>query len=54
MADNKTEFTLIHSGWKQAEAILPKANEEIALIRDKMNDGWAEIVNEWLKKAVEG
>ncbi|USK61677.1 SRPBCC family protein [Peribacillus asahii] len=52
--DNKTEFTLIHSGWKHPDAILPKANEKSTVIRDRMNHGWIEIVNERLKKVVEG
>ncbi|WP_285769280.1 SRPBCC domain-containing protein [Peribacillus sp. SI8-4] len=50
----KTEFTLIHGGWKQPEAILPKANEKSSVVRDRMAHGWAQIVNEKLKKAVEG
>ncbi|MEK3890314.1 SRPBCC family protein [Bacillus sp. FSL K6-3431] len=50
---DKTEFTLIHSGWKQPDAILPKANEKSSVIRDRMAHGWIDIVNERLKKAVE-
>ncbi|MFD9628183.1 SRPBCC family protein [Peribacillus muralis] len=52
--DGKTVFTLIHSGWKQPESILPKANEKSSVVRDRMAHGWVQIVNERLKKAVEG
>ncbi|WP_439740816.1 SRPBCC family protein [Bacillus pseudomycoides] len=51
---DKTEFTLIHGGWKQADTILPKANEKSSVIRDRMAGGWVAIVNEKLKKVVEG
>ncbi|WP_340372243.1 SRPBCC domain-containing protein [Peribacillus sp. FSL E2-0218] len=52
--DGKTEFTLIHGGWKQPGSILPKANEKSSVVRDRMAHGWDQIVNERLKKAVEG
>lgn len=48
----KTEFTLIHGGWKQPDAILPKANEKSSIIRDRMAFGWTAIV-EKLQKIVE-
>lgn len=51
--DGKTEFTLIHEGWKQADTILPKPNEKSSIIRDRMAFGWEQIVGEKLKKAVE-
>ncbi|SEN66638.1 SRPBCC family protein [Lihuaxuella thermophila] len=51
---DKTEFTLIHGGWKQADVVLPKANEKSSVIRDRMDHGWAGIVKERLKKVVEG
>ncbi|WP_417897758.1 SRPBCC domain-containing protein [Bacillus haimaensis] len=50
----KTEFTLIHGGWKSPDTVLPKANEKSSVIRERMNYGWVEIVNERLKKVVEG
>ncbi len=50
----KTEFTLIHSGWKDPETILPKANEKSSVIRDRMDNGWIGIVHDRLKKVVEG
>ncbi|WP_088070900.1 SRPBCC family protein [Gottfriedia luciferensis] len=50
--EDKTEFTLIHSGWKTADEILPKANEKSAIVRDKMNGGWTGIVQK-LKQVVE-
>ncbi|MBO0998777.1 SRPBCC domain-containing protein [Bacillus sp. SD075] len=52
--DGKTEFTLIHGGWKGPETILPKPNEKSSVIRDRMDHGWEQIVNQKLKKAVEG
>ncbi|WP_078411637.1 SRPBCC family protein [Priestia abyssalis] len=51
---DKTEFTLIHGGWKETDTILPKANEKSSVIRDRMENGWAGIVNERLRKVVEG
>lgn len=50
---DKTEFTLIHSGWKEPDSILPKANQKSSVIRDTMNKGWEQIVHERLKKVVE-
>ncbi len=50
---DKTEFTLIHGGWKEADAIVPKAGEMASVIREKMNQGWAGIVNK-LRKLIEG
>lgn len=50
----KTEFTLIHSGWKQPDAMISKANEKSSIIRDRMGQGWVGIVQERLKKVVEG
>lgn len=52
--DKKTEFTLIHSGWKSPDTVLPKANEKSSVIRKRMDNGWVGIVNERLRKAVEG
>ncbi|MDM5372566.1 SRPBCC domain-containing protein [Bacillus cereus] len=54
LGDNKTEFTLIHGGWKHPDEILPKANAKSSIIRDRMSGGWVAIVNEKLKKVVEG
>ncbi|MDR4929509.1 SRPBCC domain-containing protein [Peribacillus simplex] len=52
--DGKTEFTLIHGGWKEPETILPKPNEKSSVIRDRMDHGWEQIVHAKLKKVVEG
>lgn len=49
---DKTEFTVIHGGWKEVDAVVPKAGEEASVIRDRMNHGWAGLVMN-LKKAVE-
>lgn len=51
---DKTEFTLIHGGWKDPDFILPKANEKSSVIRENMAYGWNGIVNEKLKKVIEG
>lgn len=51
---DQTEFTLIHSGWKDEDAIVGKAGEKSSIIRDRMNGGWVGIVHERLKKVVEG
>lgn len=50
--DNKTEFTLIHGGWKQEDQLVSKANEKNSVIRDRMAQGWTGIV-ENLRKGVE-
>jgi uncharacterized protein YndB with AHSA1/START domain len=50
--DGKTEFTLIHGGWKPADEILPKANQKSGIIRENMNGGWVGIVQK-LKQVVE-
>ncbi|WP_411333403.1 SRPBCC family protein [Metabacillus indicus] len=50
----KTEFTLIHGGWKSADEVLPKANEKSSVVRERMEYGWIKIVNERLLKVVEG
>jgi uncharacterized protein YndB with AHSA1/START domain len=49
----KTEFTLVHAGWKESDEILSKANEKASVIRDRMNNGWAGLVNDRLRKVVE-
>ncbi|WP_338780284.1 SRPBCC domain-containing protein [Metabacillus sp. FJAT-52054] len=51
---DSTEFTLIHSGWKKPDDLLTKANEKSSIVRDRMSRGWNGIVQERLKKAVEG
>ncbi|MDV2682750.1 SRPBCC domain-containing protein [Alkalihalophilus lindianensis] len=48
----KTEFTLIHSGWKSPDTVLPKANEKSAVVRERMDYGWGGIVED-LRKVVE-
>ena len=41
---DETEFTVIHGGWKEANAMVPKAQRPQSAIRDNMNLGWAGIV----------
>ncbi|TQR17284.1 SRPBCC family protein [Psychrobacillus soli] len=50
---DQTEFTLIHGGWKQPDAIISKANQKSADIHEKMSQGWVGIVQKGLRKAVE-
>ncbi|WP_286230958.1 SRPBCC family protein [Neobacillus mesonae] len=50
---DKTEFTLIHGGWKEPDAIVEKAQRKSSEIRDMMSQGWAGIVQK-LKRIVEG
>ncbi|WP_053220091.1 SRPBCC family protein [Virgibacillus senegalensis] len=51
--DGKTAFTLVHSGWKEPDAILPKPNEKSDVIRERMNNGWQNIVSNRLREVVE-
>ncbi|AIQ15070.1 SRPBCC family protein [Paenibacillus durus] len=51
--DGKTEFTLIHGGWKQPDEIIGKAGEKSSVIHGRMAGGWVSIVQERLTKAVE-
>ena len=48
----QTEFTVVHGGWKDPDAVIGKANEKSSVIRDRMSGGWAGIVEE-LRKIVE-
>lgn len=41
---DKTEFTLIHGGWKPADEIVGKAGEKASVIRDRMSGGWTGIL----------
>ncbi|WP_416828245.1 SRPBCC family protein [Ectobacillus polymachus] len=51
---DKTEFTLIHGGWNRPEDIIVKANQKTAIIRENMSNGWSAMVNNRLRKVVEG
>jgi uncharacterized protein YndB with AHSA1/START domain len=42
--DGKTEFTLIHGGWKPADEIVGKAGEKASVIRERMSHGWTGIL----------
>ncbi|MCZ8515760.1 SRPBCC domain-containing protein [Paenibacillus filicis] len=48
-----TEFTLVHSGWKAAEAVLPQARETTGVVRDRMNHGWGAVILPRLGQFVE-
>ncbi|MFJ8064397.1 SRPBCC domain-containing protein [Psychrobacillus sp. NPDC096426] len=49
----QTEFTLIHGGWKQPDALISKANQKSSVIHETMSQGWVGIVQRGLRKAVE-
>jgi uncharacterized protein YndB with AHSA1/START domain len=51
--EEKTQFTLIHSGWGEPTEILPGPSAPNSVIRDRMNNGWESIVKENLRKVVE-
>lgn len=36
-----TVFTVTHGGWKNADDLLPKANQPQSIIRSFMSQGWA-------------
>ncbi|WP_274306927.1 SRPBCC family protein [Solibacillus daqui] len=48
----KTEFTLIHGGWKQSDELIGKANEKASVIHDRMSGGWINIIGN-LRKSLE-
>ncbi len=48
----KTEFTLIHGGWKESDELIKKANEKASVVRERMNGGWITIL-ETLRKNLE-
>ncbi|PKG25578.1 SRPBCC family protein [Niallia nealsonii] len=52
LENNRTEFTVIHGGWKESDKTVEKANEKASVIRDRMNGGWEQIVAK-LKAAIE-
>lgn len=52
--DEKTQFTLTHTGWGETDEVVPKAGEKNSVVRDRMDAGWTMLINEGLRKAVEG
>lgn len=51
--NGKTQFTLTHSGWKDADEMIPRAQENSSVIRDRMNMGWHNLINNSLRHVVE-
>ena len=47
--EDKTEFTLIHGGWKQPDELIGKAGEKSSVIRDRMAGGWIGITENFRK-----
>ncbi|MED3729253.1 SRPBCC domain-containing protein [Priestia filamentosa] len=50
--EEKTEFTLIHGGWKQRDELMNKANEKASVIHGRMSGGWVGILGN-LRRTVE-
>lgn len=50
--EEKTEFTLIHGGWKQRDELMNKANEKASVIHGRMSGGWVGILGS-LRRTVE-
>ncbi|KAA9005822.1 SRPBCC domain-containing protein [Paenibacillus spiritus] len=53
LGEGRTEFTLTHGGWGYPDDVLPKANEQASVVRERMGQGWVAIVGERFKKAAE-
>ncbi|MDF2962444.1 MAG: polyketide cyclase [Paenibacillus sp.] len=49
--EDKTEFTLIHSGWEAGMAT--EFGEAHEVVRNRMNQGWGSFILPKLKKVVE-
>ena len=52
LEDNKTEFTLIHSGWDAEKST--KFGQPHPVVRDIMAQGWDKIVKKALPSYIEG
>ncbi|MGG0384122.1 SRPBCC domain-containing protein [Priestia filamentosa] len=50
--EEKTEFTLIHGGWKQRDELMNKANEKASVIHGRMSGGWVGILGN-IRRTVE-
>lgn len=51
LAEGRTEFTLIHSGWDESK--VTEFGQPHAMIRGIMNNGWESIVKERLVRYIE-
>ncbi|WP_449538845.1 SRPBCC family protein [Ferdinandcohnia sp. Marseille-Q9671] len=50
--EGRTEFTLVHGGWKDSEEKVEKAQRSAAEIRETMNSGWTGILEKLREVAV--
>ncbi|MFC7442750.1 SRPBCC family protein [Laceyella putida] len=50
--EDKTQFTLIHSGWGEPEEIIAGTGEKHSVVRNKMDHGWEAAVIPRLGKYV--
>lgn len=41
--NDKTQFTVIHSGWGEPDEIVPGSQEKQSVIRDRMYEGWGHL-----------
>ncbi|MCL4516890.1 MAG: SRPBCC domain-containing protein [Firmicutes bacterium] len=39
----KTEFTVIHSGWGEPDAIIPRVQQKQSVIRETLDIGWGHL-----------
>jgi uncharacterized protein YndB with AHSA1/START domain len=51
--EGKTEFTLVHSGWGEADAVIAQTGMKHGFVRDRMDQGWEQIVLQGLRKHIE-
>jgi uncharacterized protein YndB with AHSA1/START domain len=51
--EGKTEFTLIHAGWGEADQIIPESGETMETVRKRMDGGWEGIVLQKLREVAE-
>ncbi|WP_159884638.1 SRPBCC family protein [Paenibacillus puerhi] len=52
--EGQTEFTLTHSGWGETEDVIAQTGQKHGEVRNRMDQGWEQIVQERLRKHVEG
>ncbi|RFU62447.1 SRPBCC family protein [Peribacillus glennii] len=52
--NGETEFTMIHSGWGEPDEVIPQSQQKHSVVRGIMDNGWGPLVNDKLRKVVEG
>ncbi|WP_404450721.1 SRPBCC domain-containing protein [Virgibacillus necropolis] len=51
--EERTSFTLIHSGWGEPDETIPGQSRTYLTTRNIMNNGWDKLVDNGLRKVVE-